>query len=472
MPDFSTILQSPEVRAVVQDNLLERAFHDALFPGLLYRGEAVPMNWPLNSGDTQIFSAPGLMAPKQRPLRPGVDPDPSTYSVEQWVSQIQQYADSIDTHMPTSISAIIDLFMRNAHQLGLSASQTLNRIVRNRMYGAALSGQTVTSAAVAGPSTSLPVVRLNGFTRARNPNLAAGSPVRFDTVSGSNPLQVTILQAGTPVTRNVIGFTPNTPGDEVGPGTLILDASVTGVVSRAYVQAVDASNIVRVGGGNSIDSIDATDTLKLANIRSAVATFWQNNVPAHGDGRFHAHADPISIAQVYDDPEFQRLNTSLPDYVIYREFALGEILNTVFFRNTESPVKQTVQPYDGTTFSLDDPFAGELYTGGSPSASPGGVPVHRVLLTAQGGIFEYAQNLDALITEAGVTGKVADPRIVNNGIEVMSDRIQLIIRGPLNRLQDLVSVSWKFIGDWPARTDAATGDASRYKRFIAIEHGA
>jgi len=53
----------------------------------------------------------------------------------------------------------------------------------------------------------------------------------------------------------------------------------------------------------------------------------------------------------------------------------------------------------------------------------------------------------------------------------MTDRVQLLIRSPLNRLQDLVSTSWKFIGDWPVRTDVTTGDAARYKRVVAIEHG-
>lgn len=470
MADFSTILSSPDVRAIVQDNLLERAFHDALFPGLLFRGEAVPQAWPLNSGDTQIFSAPGLMAPKQKPLRPGVDPTPSTYSYEQWSSTISQYADSIDTHMPTSISAIIDLFMRNAHQLGLSASQALNRIVRNRMYGAALSGWTVADGAQAGVST-IRVKFLNGFTRARNPNLVAGSPVRFDPVSASNPLTITIRDTtGAPadVSRTVVAFTPDYPGDEVGPGTITIAGGVVTVADRAYIFSADASAITRVGGGNSVDSLSSTDVVTLSAIRGAVSNFWQNNVPAHSDGRFHVHGDPISNSQIYDDQEFQRLNTSLPDYVIYRQFALGELLNCVFFRNTECPIPQTVQPYTGVTYSEDDPFPGELYSNGATT----GTPVHRMLLTAQGGIYEYYQPLDALVTEAGVTGKVADPRIVNNGIEIMSDRIQMIIRGPLNRLQDQVSTSWKFIGDWPCRTDAATGGPARFKRFYAIEHGA
>ena len=46
MPDFSVIAQAPEIRALVQDGVLERAFHDSLFPSLLFRGEATPVLWP------------------------------------------------------------------------------------------------------------------------------------------------------------------------------------------------------------------------------------------------------------------------------------------------------------------------------------------------------------------------------------------------------------------------------------------
>jgi hypothetical protein len=156
--------------------------------------------------------------------------------------------------------------------------------------------------------------------------------------------------------------------------------------------------------------------------------------------------------------------TSLPDYYMYRQFALGELLGTVFFRNSENPLIETVAPYDGT-YDSEDPFAGEL-------KNASGVEIHRPLFTAQGGVFEYYQDLNNLITEAGMTGKVGDARITNNGIEVFTERIQMILRAPLNRLQDTVAASWKFIGDWPVRTDATTGDKARYKRFITIEHGA
>jgi hypothetical protein len=460
VPDFSVILQSPQVRAVVQENLLEKAFHDALFPRTLFRSEVTPTPWPAGVGDTQIFSAPGLMPVDARPLTPGDDPDPDTYPTEQWTAQLNQYAKSIDTHMPSSMVAIANLFLRNAHQLGMQAAQTLNRIVRNRMYGAALAGWTNLTAV--STTAVIRVARLNGFTRARNPNLATGSQVKFDYVSSTNPLGARLFDNGAEVGVSIIGFTPDTPGDEVGPGTLTLSAAVTNASARAYLFSNDATSIVRSGGGTSIDSLTATtDVPTLADVRTAVADFWMQNVPEHPDSRFHAHLDPVSQAKIFADQEFQRLLTAMPDYYMYKQFALGELLNTVFLRNSECPVTETV--VGGNTYDARDPFPGEL-------VNAAGNKVHRILFSAQGGIFEYYSDLNQLLTDAGVNGKVGEPRIVNNGIEVYTDRIQLIIRSPQNRLQDKVSTSWKFIGDWPTRTDAAVGSAARYKRFKVIEH--
>ena len=466
MPDFSVILQSPEIRQIVQENILERAFHDSLFPRMLFRGEATPQVWPAGVGDTMVFSAPGLIPVDARPLAPGTDPDPVSYPMEQWTAQLQQYASSIDTHMPTSMVAIANLFLRNAHQLGLQAAQTLNRLVRDRMYNAALAGQTVIDGG-SQTGTTIRVKRLNGLTRARNPNLPAGSTVRFDQVSASNPLAITMPTA-TPAVNTIVAYTPDTAGDETGPGTVTLGTTVSGAAGdRDAMLANDRTFLVRVGGGDKVGDVGATDIPTLSDIRSAVAHLWEQNVPEHADGRFHAHLDPVSQAKVFNDAEFQRLLTALPDYYMYRQFALGELLGTVFFRNSEAPISSSVVGGATASFDQRDPFAGELFNNGTTA----GVKIHRILFSGQGGIMEYYSDLSNLLTDAGITGKTADPRIVNNGIEVFSDRIQLIIRGPLNRLQDQVSTSWKIIADWPIRTDASSGDASRIKRFLTIEHG-
>jgi len=463
MPDFSIILQSDAVRPLVQEGFLERSFHDALFPKQLYRGEVMPQAWPAGVGDSQVFSAPGLIEPDQTPAVPGTDPIPMSYPTEQWTAELHQYHGTIDTHMPTSMVAIANLFLRNTHQLGMQAGQTLNRIVRNRIYNAAMSGHTVADGAQ-GPTTSLRVKRLNGFTRARNPALAGASKVRYDAVSASNPLSIHVFTSGADGVRNVVAYTPDTPGDETGPGVLTLDANVT-VADRAYVYASDATYMVRSGGGLKVDDVTG-DLPTLADIRTAIAHFWEQNVPEHADGRFHAHLDPTSQALVFADDEYQRLLTACPDYFPYKQFALGELLNCVFYRNSEAPLVSTVVGGSTASFSQKDPFAGEVYVNGAS-----GERAHRICFSGQGGVFEYYSDLSNLLTEAGVAGKVTTPNVVNNGIEVMTDRVQLVIRAPLNRTQDMVATTWKFIGDWPCRTDGATGDASRFKRFMCIEHG-
>lgn len=466
MPDFSVIAQAPEIRALVQDGILERAFHDALFPRLLFRGEATPVLWPGNVGDRMLFTGTGLLPKSQRPLVPGTDPVPQTFSAEQWEAQAQQYASSIDTHMPTSMVAIANLFYRNAQQLGMQAGQSLNGIVRNRLFNVGLSGHTVADGAQ-GPTNTIRVKRLNGFTRARRPDLSAGSAVQYSPVSASNPLPIKIF-AGAELSRNVIAFSADTPGDEVGPGTITLDGAAITVVDRDYVISDARTQLVRVGGGQKVDAVGNTDLFRLADVRDAISRMRAQNVPEHQDGYFHCHMDTTSEAQLFADNEFQRLLTSMPDYYMYKQFGIGVLLGTIFVRNTENPLPETVIGGASGAFSQEDNFAGELYSNGNPAT---GIRVHRPIFCGQGQIMEYYSDLASLVTEAGITGKVAEPRITNNGIDVFTERIQLVIRAPLNRLQDMVSTSWKFIGDWPTRTDGAVGGPAYFKRTVVVEHG-
>jgi hypothetical protein len=451
----------------VQSGILERAFHDALFPQLMFRGEAVPHKWPGNIGDTMTFTGKGLLTPDASPLVPGVDPSSSAPPYEQWTAQLQQYGKpSIDTFMPDSITAIASVFLSNAKTLGLAAAQAINRAVRDRMYNAGESGWTVTTNSYSGVS-SIHVQRLNGFTTARNPALSTGSPVQFAPVSSTNPLNVLIFDNGAQTANTVIGFTPDNAGDAFGPGTLTLGSNVTSVLQRAYVISADRSDTVFVGGGLQVDSLTPASVPTFTDVRSVLTALRQNNVPRHPEGRFHCHLAPVSQARFYDTPEFQRLNTSLPDYYYYRQYALGELLGVLFLDNTECPVPATVVGGTTGTYDLRDPLGLELYTNGNATA---GTPVYRALFSGQGGINEYYLDQEGLITQAGLNGQVGAFSITNNGIEVFSDRIKLIIRAPVDKLQQMVTMSWSLFADWPARTDAATGDAARFKRFVNLVH--
>ena len=466
MPDFSVILQTPQVRQLVQEKALDRFFHDALFPLMQFRAEAEDEEWVANEGDEKFFSGKGLMKPKLRPLTPGQDPLPGDYRMEQWRAVMNKWADTVDTHLASATVTPVNKMTEDLKQLGLNAGQTLNRLVRLRLYNAALSGWTVASAATT-TSTSLPVARLNGFTRARRPDLTTGSPVRYELVSTNNPLPITVVRTvGGAIVVNVTGFTPNVAGDETGPGTLTIDTAIT-VASRDPVYASTRTYIVRSGGGNSVDALTAgTDILHLSDIRDAVARLQTTNVPTMSDGSYHLHVDPIGIKHLYADNEFQRLHESLPDGMAYKDFVVKRILGTIVYRNNECPVVENVDGGSTATFSQDEPFAGELFTGGTTA----GARVRRAIVLGAQGLKEYYFNQNQLITEAGISGKVeTGARIVNNGIEMDVERIHVVLRAPQDRLQEWVAQTWKFQGDFVLRTDGATGDAAQYKRAAAIE---
>src|SRR3990167_7761022 len=143
MLDFSVIQQDPKTRELVQSGLLERKFHQALFPKLQYRAEMAPKLWMAESGDSIVQTGVGLISPKQRPMVPGTDPQPSTYNVEQWEGQVQQYGDTTDVHMPSSDAAIASLLLQGANAMAQSAGIAVNRLSRNHLFRIGLSGHTV-----------------------------------------------------------------------------------------------------------------------------------------------------------------------------------------------------------------------------------------------------------------------------------------------------------------------------------------
>lgn len=450
-PD-STIISTafnPSVVSAIQDRTLQRVFRDALYPRLLYRMEAIAELWPVNLGANQTFTRTGLIRPTTRPIQPGVDPLPKTYAIEQWEATAQQWADTIDTHMPTSYVTLASQYLRNMHQLGLHAGQSMNRVARDKLFNAYMSGTTVVNGAYGG-GAALPVVSLQGFTR----QLFNGRPT---IVSATNPLAVTI--GG--VANTVVGFTPTFAGDEIHGGTLTLGAAVGATADRVLVVAANRAAQIFAGGGTRIDDVTAADQFRLADVRAAVAQLRFNNVPPHEDGSYHCHLDPISESQIFGDNEFQRLNQSIPDYIHYRRFAVAYLLGVTFYRNTEAPTTATVDQNPASGFT----FAGEL-------TNPTSVTIHRPIFTGQGALEEKYLDESRYISEAGIQGKIGEFAVVNGGVQVMTERVRLILRAPLDRLQQQTSSSWSFSGDWTVPSDETSlSTAATFKRAIIVNHG-
>jgi hypothetical protein len=461
--DFSVIQQAPEIRAVVQDNSLVRKFFDALFPRLLFRGEAMPIHQPGNAGDRFVFTGTGLMEAKTQPLNPSDEPQPTNYEKEQWDMQLHQYADRCpDTHLPTSIVAIVNLLGENLNKLGLNAGQSLNRIVRNRLYNTAMSGWTIH------------VTRLNGFTTARRPDIPTGEPVQFARVSTANPLKIYYKYSGTVYTATVVDYTPTYSGDEQGPGDLTVLETVT-LAARDPIWSYDCSYVVRPNDVKSIDGMSgATYGFSYSLFRKAVARLEDMSVPKAPDGYYHMHCNSYSKGQLFDSDESQKLLTALPDHLMFREFMVGEILGCIVTNNTECPRSSNVKGGKTATYAGDprfgERFGGELWTLGSITT---GVEVQRPIFIGAEAIYEYYNDLSGMLTEAGVNGVIGEfqpAKLTQNGVEINVDRVQVFLRAPVNVMGDIITGIWKSIMDWPCRTDAATGDSARFKRCVTVEH--
>lgn len=449
----------PAILSLVQMGLLERAFHDGLFPALLYRGEAQYEEWPANTGTEIFMTRPGLLTPVTTPLVAGVDPVPQTVNFEQWIATLNRYAGTIDTHVPTSVVSQADQFLRNIQQLGLQAGQSLNRLPRNALFKSYLSGQTVLIAATAAVDTAIRVASMNGFTDV----VARGVNVRPAAVSPSTPLPITINAS---ISRNVVAAYPDDPSDPYGPGTLILDATVGAIVAvRASVLSRYRPRILRSGGGTSVDALASGDVFTLQDAINATNQLRKNNVLPHEDGYYHGHINMDANGQVFQDPAFQRLNTSLPDHVYYQKAFIGTIAGIAFFANNESPdyLNSGARTMTGTNAA----YSADI---GAETTNESNVNIGRVIITGRGAIYEKGLDENAYVTEAGVTGKVADFQVVNGGIEVSTERIRLILRAPQNRLQDQVSATWSTTTSFPIPSDATSGGNERFKRAVCIEH--
>ena len=452
-----------DIASMIQERTLERIFHDVLFAKLIWRSEAVPEHWQANLGEEMLFTRAGLIPVSVTPLVPGTDPVPSSYSIEQWRAIASQFGNTIDTHMPTSYVSLAPTYSRNIQQLGLNSAQTLDRLTRNPLLRAYLGGNTNTIAAALLGATTIRVASLNGFTE----QLINGRP---QAVSAANPLPI-VFSTAEPA-NTVIGFVPDVPGDVFGPGTLTLGAALVGALAaRVGVRALTRSRIIRSGGGATVDALVIANILTIADIQSAVALLRSQNVPTHADGFYHCHLSPTAEQQLFQDNAFQRIyqSQSLPVSDPMRQFVIGELFGVRFYRNNTTPDEFNVGALVATG-SGGAAAAMESSEIGAEVINNAGVRIGRTVVTGGGAIYEKYLDEGAFITEAGVQGKITGFAITNQGVLVYTDRIRLILRAPQDRLQQVVSSTWSWSGDFPIPSDGLSGNTARFKRAVVVEH--
>lgn len=407
------------IQEMLQNGLLDRTFRDALVPQFLFPQVADSEAWMGGLGDTKTFTRKGLLAPATTPVT-GSDPSASTYSLEQWSVTMDQYSNSMDTNMLGSAMALASKFLADSATLGINAGQSINQVARNKLFKAYAGGRTWCT--TAGTSdTAIIVQSTNGFEY----NSVNGVPV---AVSGANPLNVTI--AG--VANTVVGVTPGTPGT-LTLGTARVD------VAGDYVVASNAPVTIRATGNSAYD-LSSSNVATFANFRSAVARLRKMNVPTIG-GYYAAHIDPDTEAELFNDAQFLQALQGRVDSPIYRDLSIGRFGGLDWVRNIESPT----------------------VLGGSA----GTLTVHRpIVLGANALVNAPFDGTGSLLTGTGVE-EVPEIRSINAapGVDV-----ELIVRPPQDRLQQVLATTWSWVGDFGVPSDAGSGDAALFKRGVVIEH--
>ncbi|MGE7432764.1 hypothetical protein [Kitasatospora sp. NPDC001175] len=407
------------IQAIMQNGLLDRTFQEALRPEFLFPALADSHPWQGGLGDTTTFTRKGLLAPATTPIT-GSDPSASTYSVEQWSVTMDQYGNSMDTNMLTSSMTLASKYLADVATLGINAGQSINQVCRNKLYAAYAGGRTWATSGTSA-STSLVVQSVSGFSTV----LVNGVPT---PVSGANPLNVTIGGNANTVT-----------GVNTSTLTLTLGTAAT-VAAGAAVVSSTAPVSIRATGANSAYDLTSANLATFQMFRSAVARLRKMNVPTLG-GYYVAHIDADTEAELFSDPDFKQALQGRIDSPVFRDLSIGRFGGIDWVRNLETP---TVQ-----------------------GGSSGNLTVHRpIVLGATALTAAPFENMGNLLSGTGVED-VPDIAMVDAAPGVQVARI---VRPPQDRLQQVLSTTWSYVGDFGVPSDSLTGDSALYKRAVIVEH--
>jgi len=465
MPTISLIGINPSLANVIQDGTIERMVHDALVSETLFRADVEPEVWTPNQGETINMTRDGLLPVSITPLTPGTDPTPQSFSRETWQATLNSYGSTVDHYLPDDYVANVPEFLRKMQKVGVNAGETLDRIIRARMFRAYLAGNTVTTALAAAGAATIHVASGNGF---RQLNDANGLPV---TVSTTNPLTITF--GGTEPANTVTAITPDDPLDTdcTGPCTLTLGAVLTlGVAAREAVLAANRSRMVIAGGGNSVDALGAADTLSFADLVNAVTMLRTSpTVPGRDGGLYHCHMSPYAEGQLLRDSEVRGLVQAPVIPSQYTQYEIGLLAGARLFRNARCPDVNNV----GTTVSTGAGSSLGAREIGGEVRNNAGLAIGYTIVTGQGVLYEKYVPPMATQAQLPAGAEMSQQRTAidaqSGGVRLNTDRCKIIIRPPLDRNNEMMALTWNFKGDFPVPSDITSGDA-RFRRAVVIAH--
>lgn len=440
------------LQPTLQQGFLEREFEEGLDSVLAYRRAALMETVPARLGETLTRTRKSRKAPVTTPMNPstntGLDNglSPSTFSVEQYSFNMQEYADTVDTNLMQDLASIANQLFANSRNSGVQAAQSMERIARLKLFSAYLGGNSrVRTDLGASSTTTCHVDDVRGFQTV----LVNGV---VTPISSSNPLTVAELQTsagGVAQTLTVTGFTIDSTTSSTCPdgqsGTITFTAA-TSPVNLDSLIALNAPKIIRPFSKSNTSLLSGSDVLSMSLIEDTVAYLRDNGVPPMPDGTYHCILDNTSMRQLWADQDFKVLYAGNGGRSReYRDQEVIQLLGITYIPTTEAYV-QAAAPSVGMNVRVRRP----------------------IVLGAESIIQGNFEGLDAWLERQGMS-PINDVFLINC--------VAQVVRPPLDRLGQNASQSWTWIGDFAVPTDVTattaiipTASNSMYKRCVVIEH--
>jgi hypothetical protein len=425
------------LQPAIQQGFLAREFQSGLESQITYRAVADREIFANAVGETITKTRRGLKAPVTTPLTPSTNTNldngltPSGWTIEQYTLGIDMYGDTMDLNMVTTRVGIASQFLQNAHVNGVQALQSLDRLARNKLYGAYLSGNTRVRTTLGAPATTVSVDDVRGFQYVSVNGVMV-------PVSGTNTLSVVFANGNSYTLTGVAVDGSNVSTAPQGiSGTLTFSSNVStsdGTAGNSVI-ASNAASVLRPNGRLATSAILSTDLLTMQDLLAGVTVLRNNRVPTIG-GLYNFYADNAQLKGLFKDPDFKLLYQGQYGSSEYKTGQVIELMGLRIIPTTESPQQAL-----------------------------GGVNVHRGIMCGQGALIEGDY-------EAITQNEIG----ADNALIEMIDGIAMVTREPLDRLQQIIAQSWYWIGGFAVPTDITanqniipTATASTYKRAVVIE---
>lgn len=424
------------LQPIIQQNFLEREFHDALQSQLVYRKIADKFPFPARIGESITATRAGLKAPVTTPMTPSGNTNldngltPASWTAEQFTLSIAQYGDTIDLNIVNEGVGIANQFLQNAKVNAVQAAQSVDRLARAALFNGYLGGNTrvrVTLGA-AGPTVSVDDIR--GFQYA---------PVNgvMTAVSASNTATVIFNNGNTYTLTGVAADATNVstaPGGISGTLTFSANVSIADGTAGNSVVHFNAPTILRPNGRLTTAALTSTDLLTMGLLLDAQAQL-RNNAPMLANDKMTCYLDNKSMRQLFADQDFKLLYQGQYGSETYRQGAVFELLGIEFVPTTEAYVQ-----------------------------SIGSVTARRPILCIKGALLEG----DYVRTGATFENE--------NQIVSVSEGIAQVTRPPLDRLGQIIAQSWYYIGGFVVPSDVTanqsiipTASNAYLKRAVVLE---